>query len=43
MFVPFVGGVPSTAAIARTSVAVKNGGRTRLTSVFQSVFLILWK
>lgn len=41
MFVPFVGGVPSTAAIARTSVAVKNGGRTRLTSVFQSVFLIL--
>lgn len=41
MFVPFVGGVPSTAAIARTSVAVKNGGRTRLTSVFQSLFLIL--
>lgn len=41
MFVPFVGGVPSTAAIARTSVAVKNGGRTRLTAIWQSVFLIL--
>lgn len=41
MTVPFVGGVPSTAAIARTSVAIKSGCRTRLTSVFQSVFLIL--
>ena len=41
MTVPFFGGVPSTAAIARTSVAIKSGGNTRLTSVFQSVFLIL--
>lgn len=41
MAVPFAGGVPSTAAIARTSVAIKSGCRTRLTSVFQSVFLIL--
>ncbi len=41
MAVPFVGGVPSTAAIARTSVAIKSGCQTRLTSVFQSVFLIL--
>lgn len=40
MAVPFAGGVPSTAAIARTSVAIKSGCRTRLTSVFQSVFLI---
>lgn len=40
MVVPFAGGVPSTAAIARTSVAIKSGCRTRLTSVFQSVFLI---
>ena len=38
--VPFFGGVPSTAAIARTSVAVKSGGKTRLASVFHSVFLI---
>ncbi len=40
MVVPFAGGVPSTAAIARTSVAIKSGCRTRLTSVFQSLFLI---
>ena len=41
MAVPFAGGVPSTAAIARTSVAIKSGCRTRLTSVFQSIFLVL--
>lgn len=41
MAVPFAGGVPSTAAIARTSVAIKSGCRTRLTSIFQSVFLVL--
>lgn len=41
MVIPFFGGVPSTAAIARTSVAIKSGGITRLTSVFQSVWLIL--
>lgn len=40
VIVPFFGGVPSTAAIARTSVAVKSGGKTRLTSLFHSVFLI---
>ncbi len=38
---PFFGGVPSTAAIARTSVAVKSGGQTRLTGVFHSLFLIV--
>lgn len=41
MVVPFLGGVPSTAAIARTSVGIKSGGQTRLTSVFQSLFLII--
>lgn len=40
MTVPFFGGVPSTAAIARTSVAIKSGGKTRITSVVQSLFLI---
>lgn len=40
MVVPFFGGVPSTAAMARTSVAIKSGGQTRLTSLFQSLFLI---
>lgn len=37
---PFFGGVPATAAIARTSVAIKSGGRTRLVSIFHSVVLL---
>lgn len=37
---PFFGGVPATAAIARTSVAIKAGGQTRLVSIFHSVALI---
>lgn len=41
MVIPFLGGVPSTAAIARTSVAVRSGCQTRLTSIFQSLFLIV--
>lgn len=41
IIMPFFGGVPSTAAIARSSVAIKSGGQTRLTGVFQAVFLIL--
>ncbi len=41
MILPFFGGVPATAAIARTSVAIKAGGHTRLTSIFHSVFLLL--
>jgi len=40
MLLPLMGGVPATAAIARTSVAVKSGQQTRLTSVFHSVFLL---
>lgn len=41
MVIPLLGGVPATAAIARTSVAIKSGGKTRLVSVFHSVVLIL--
>lgn len=37
---PFFGGVPATAAIARTSVAIKAGGKTRMVSVFHSLSLI---
>ena len=40
LVVPFFGGVPATAAIARTSVAVKSGGRTRLTGIFHSLALL---
>lgn len=41
MLLPFFGGVPATAAIARTSVAIKSGEQTRLTGVFHAVFLFL--
>jgi SulP family sulfate permease len=41
LVIPFFGGVPSTAAIARTSVGVKSGGRTRLVSIVHSAALLL--
>lgn len=41
MLLPIMGGVPATAAIARTSVAIKSGGQTRLTSVFHAAVLLL--
>ncbi len=40
MIIPLFGGIPSTAAIARTSVAIKSGGQTRLVSVFHSLVLL---
>ena len=39
--IPFFGGIPATAAIARTSVAIKSGGCTRMTSIIHSVGLLL--
>lgn len=39
--IPLFGGVPATAAIARTLVAIKSGGQTRLVSVFHSIALVL--
>jgi SulP family sulfate permease len=41
VIIPFFGGVPATAAIARTSVNVKSGGRTRMVSIFHSTALLL--
>ena len=38
---PFFGGVPATAAIARTSVAISSGAQTRLTSIFHAIVLLL--
>ena len=40
ILIPFFGGVPSTAAIARTSVAIKSGCETRLTGVIHAVGLL---
>ncbi len=41
IIIPFFGGVPATAAIARTSVAIKSGGKTRVMSIVHSVTLLL--
>lgn len=41
ILIPFFGGVPATAAIARTSVAIKSGCQTRLTGIFHAVGLLL--
>ncbi len=41
IIIPFFGGVPSTAAIARTSVAIKSGLVTRLTGIIHAVGLLL--
>lgn len=38
---PFFGGVPATAAIARTSVGIKSGGQTRMVSVIHALGLLL--
>lgn len=41
MLIPFFGGVPATAAIARSSVGIKSGGQTRLVSIIHAVGLLL--
>ncbi|MEZ4861915.1 MAG: SulP family inorganic anion transporter [Caldilineaceae bacterium] len=40
MLVPFFGGVPATAAIARTSVGIKSNGQTRMVSIIHSLVLL---
>lgn len=41
MVIPFFGGVPATAAIARSSVGIKSGGQTRLVSIIHAIGLLL--
>lgn len=41
LLIPFFGGVPATAAIARTSVAIKSGAVTRITSIIHALLLLL--
>lgn len=41
ILIPFLGGVPATAAIARSSVAIKSGGVTRVTSFVHAGVLLL--
>jgi sulfate permease, SulP family len=38
--IPLFGGVPATAAIARTSVGIKSGGQTRLVSIIHALALL---
>jgi len=40
ILLPFFGGVPATAAIARSSVGIKSGGRTRLVSIVHALILL---
>lgn len=41
MIIPFLGGVPATAAIARTSVGIRSGGQTRMVSIVHALALLL--
>ncbi len=41
ILIPFFGGVPATAAIARSSVGIKSGGQTRLVSIVHAVGILL--
>ncbi len=38
--IPFFGGIPATAAIARTSVAIKSGCQTRITGIIHALGLL---
>lgn len=40
IIIPFFGGIPATSAIARTSVAIKSGGQTRLTGFINALGLL---
>ncbi len=40
IIIPFFGGIPATAAIARTSVGIKSNGQTRVTSIVHALVLL---
>ncbi|MEM4755829.1 MAG: SulP family inorganic anion transporter [Candidatus Woesearchaeota archaeon] len=39
--VPFFGGIPATAAIARTAVLIREGAKTRMAGIYHAFFLLL--
>lgn len=41
LLIPFAGGIPATAAIARTSVAIKSGAKTRAAGMIHALGLLL--
>ncbi|MFM2310067.1 MAG: hypothetical protein RLY87_2189 [Chloroflexota bacterium] len=40
LVVPWFGGIPSSAAISRTAVAIRSGAQTRLTSIIHALMLL---
>ena len=40
IILPFLGGIPATAGLARTSMAINSGGQTRLTTIFHGIGLL---
>jgi SulP family sulfate permease len=41
IIVPFFGGIPATAAIARTVVNIKSGGTSKLSAIVHSLFILV--
>jgi SulP family sulfate permease len=41
IIVPFFGGIPATAAIARTVVNIKSGGNSKIASIVHSLFILV--
>jgi SulP family sulfate permease len=41
LIVPFFGGIPATAAIARSAVNIKEGAKTKMAAIYQSLILLL--
>ena len=41
LIVPFFGGIPATAAIARTVVNIKSGGTSKLSSIVHALFILV--
>jgi len=39
--IPFFGGIPATAAIARTAVNIKEGARTKYAGIYHAIFLLI--
>ena len=39
--VPFFGGIPATAAIARTATNIRSGGRTRAAAIIHGIFILV--
>ena len=38
---PFFGGIPSTAAIARSAVNIREGAKTRMSGIYHAIFLLI--